>query len=84
MLGVDNPPDWVNLGCGEDLTIADLAQKVAEVVGYKGELRFDTSKPDGTPRKLLDTQLMQSLGWQPAINMESGLRSTYQDFLSKA
>lgn len=84
LLGVDNPPDWVNLGCGEDLTIAELAQKVAGVVGYKGELRFDTSKPDGTPRKLLDTQLMQSLGWQPAIDMESGLRSTYQDFLSKA
>ncbi len=82
LLSVENPPDWVNLGCGEDLTIAELAHKVAEVVGYKGELRFDTSKPDGTPRKLLDTQLMQSLGWKSAIDLKNGLRSTYQDFLS--
>ncbi len=82
LLSVENPPDWVNLGCGEDLTIAELAQTVARVVGYEGELRFDTSKPDGTPRKLLDTQLMQSLGWKPSIELESGLRSTYEDFLS--
>jgi GDP-L-fucose synthase len=80
LLGVANPPDWVNLGCGEDLTIAKLAKTVARVVGYEGALKFDPTKPDGTPRKLLDTRLMQTLGWKPEIDLESGLRSTYEAF----
>jgi GDP-L-fucose synthase len=68
---------WINVGCGSDLSIAELAAAIARVVGFKGSIRFDTSKPDGTPRKLLDTSRMTALGWTPRIGLESGLRSTY-------
>jgi GDP-L-fucose synthase len=68
---------WINVGCGSDLSIAQLAAAIARVVGFKGAIRFDTSKPDGTPRKLLDTSRMTALGWTPRIDLESGLRSTY-------
>jgi len=68
---------WINVGCGNDLSIAQLAAAMARVVGFKGAIRFDTSKPDGTPRKLLDTSRMTALGWTPRIDLESGLRSTY-------
>lgn len=81
LLEADNPPDWVNLGCGTDISIRDLAQTVAQVVGYTGELVFDTTKPDGTPRKLMDTTRMSALGWTPRIPLETGLRAAYADFL---
>jgi GDP-L-fucose synthase len=68
---------WINIGWGHDLTIAELAQAIARVVGFAGPIRFDTSKPDGTPRKLLDTSRMTGLGWAPRIELEAGLRSTY-------
>lgn len=80
LLGVEEPPDWVNLGCGEDVTIRELAETVKRVVGYEGALKFDTSKPDGTPRKLLDVSRMTALGWQARIGLEDGLRSAYADF----
>ncbi len=67
----------VNVGCGEDITIAELAQLLKKVVGYPGELQFDTSKPDGTPRKLLDTAKINKLGWKPRVKLEEGLRRTY-------
>jgi GDP-L-fucose synthase len=67
----------VNVGWGKDVSIAELAKLVADAVGYKGELRFDRSKPDGTPRKLLDTSRLAALGWQPKIPLEAGLASTY-------
>jgi GDP-L-fucose synthase len=73
---------WVNVGWGRDLSIAELAQALAQVVGFKGSIRFDTSKPDGTPRKLLDTSRMTTLGWVPRIDLEPGLRSTYDWYLS--
>jgi GDP-L-fucose synthase len=78
----DNGAPLVNLGCGEDLTVRDLAELVAEVVGVAPELVFDSSKPDGTPRKLLDTSRMVELGWQPRTSLRDGLRQTYSDFCS--
>jgi GDP-L-fucose synthase len=70
----------VNLGWGEDVTIKELAEMVAAVSGYKGKLLFDTSKPDGTPRKLLDTSRLTSLGWKPKINLKDGIVQTYAWF----
>ena len=73
---------WVNVGCGRDGTIAELADIIRRVVGFAGALRFDTSKPDGTPRKLLDTRRLTELGWTPQIGLEAGIRSTYEWFLN--
>jgi len=74
----DEPP--INVGWGEDISIGELARLVADTVGFNGELRFDPSKPDGTPRKLLDTSRMTALGWQPKIHLKAGLASTYEWF----
>jgi GDP-L-fucose synthase len=73
----------VNIGCGEDVTIRELAELIAEVVGFRGELVFDVSKPDGTPRKLLDIARLTTLGWKPFTQLRDGLRMTYQDFLNR-
>ncbi|MBX6371703.1 MAG: GDP-L-fucose synthase [Acidothermus sp.] len=67
----------INVGVGSDLTIAELAELVAKVVGFSGEIRFDPSKPDGTPRKLLDVRRISALGFQPRISLEEGIRATY-------
>ena len=74
----------VNLGVGDDLTIKELAEKVMGVVGFKGSIRWDTSKPDGTPRKLLDVSKVRSLGWKPTISVEQGIASTYEWYLKNA
>jgi GDP-L-fucose synthase len=74
----------VNVGCGEDVTIRELAELIARVVGYEGRLAFDPSKPDGTPRKLLDVGRLTALGWRPRIALEDGIRGTYQWFLANA
>ena len=71
---------WINIGCGGDLTMKDLGEKVADVVGFEGEIEFDYWHPDGTPRKLLDSNKLFSLGWQPSISLEEGLRQTYEDY----
>jgi GDP-L-fucose synthase len=71
-------PEPVNIGVGEDLSIREIAEMVAEVVGFDGELQFDTTKPDGTPRKLLDVSKIESLGWEPQIGLREGLDSTYR------
>ncbi|HEX6144281.1 MAG TPA: GDP-L-fucose synthase [Geminicoccaceae bacterium] len=71
----------VNVGCGEDLPIGELADVVRRVVGFEGGLRFDPSKPDGTPRKLLDTSRLTALGWRPRVPLEAGLESAYRWFL---
>ena len=84
LLGVENPPDWVNLGYGDDVTIRELAELVKEVVGYQGALQFDATKPDGTPRKLMDVSRMSALGWQAQIPLSAGLESAYQDFCAAA
>lgn len=71
----------LNVGTGEDVTIRELAETVGKVVGYEGEIVWDSSKPDGPPRKLTDISKLRSLGWEPKIGLEAGLRSTYQWFL---
>lgn len=69
--------EHINVGCGEDISIADLAQLICEIVGYEGKIEFDTSKPDGTPRKLMDSTRLRALGWAPCISLSDGLASTY-------
>ena len=73
--------DFVNVGVGEDVSIKELAQSVKEVVGFEGELIFDTSKPDGTPRKLLDVTKINASGWKAGINLNDGIAATYEWFL---
>jgi GDP-L-fucose synthase len=77
----DFDPPLVNIGMGEDVTIAELATLIGQVVGYEGQLVFDTSKPDGTPRKLMDISRLKGLGWSPKTALEEGLREAYADFL---
>jgi GDP-L-fucose synthase len=77
-----NQPDLVNVGCGEDLRIRELAELVSGVVGFSGAIKWDTSKPDGTPRKLLDISKVRALGWRARIGLEEGLRSTYAWWLA--
>jgi GDP-L-fucose synthase len=76
-----NEKQFVNVGCGEDISIKDLTELVKKVVGYQGEIRFDTSKPDGTPRKLMDATKLRNMGWKPQITLEAGIALAYQDFL---
>ena len=72
---------WINVGWGRDTTIADLATIIARVIQFEGSVQFDPSKPDGTPRKLLDTKRLTTMGWTPRIELEDGIRSTYAWFL---
>ncbi|MDR5804225.1 GDP-L-fucose synthase [Caballeronia sp. LZ001] len=72
-----------NVGTGEDLTIRELAHMICRVVGFDGQLEFDASKPDGTPRKLLDVSKLEGMGWKASIALEEGIRATYGDFLSR-
>jgi GDP-L-fucose synthase len=74
----------VNVGWGEDVTIRELAQMIKSAVGYRGGLTFDPSKPDGTPRKLLDVTRMNGLGWRPRIPLKAGIDSTYAWFKEHA
>jgi GDP-L-fucose synthase len=74
-------PPLVNIGVGEDETIAELAEQVSRTVGFEGEIVFDTSKPDGTPRKLLDVSRLHALGWRASTSLQAGLARTYADFL---
>jgi GDP-L-fucose synthase len=79
-LAVREPAPLINIGCGQDLTIRELAETVADVVGFSGELIFDAGKPDGTPRKLLDCSRLNSLGWQPSTPLRVGLQQVCQSF----
>jgi len=83
LLELAEPPDLVNVGTSVDLPIRELAEQVAAVVGYEGTIEHDLSKPDGTPRKLTDTTLLRSTGWTPKIDLATGLKATYEDFLSR-
>lgn len=74
---------FVNVGVGSDISIKELAHLVAKTVGYKGKIVFDTSKPDGTPRKLMDVSFLHSLGWKHRIDLEAGIKSVYADFRSQ-
>lgn len=71
----------INVGCDEDITIKELAASVSDVVGYKGEIIFDSTKPDGVPRKLMNSSRIRALGWKPRINLKAGLQFAYADFL---
>ena len=73
-------PEIINVGCGEDITIRELAELICEVVGFDGELAWDTTKPDGTPRKLLDISKIRALGWKPEIPLRDGIARTYDWF----
>jgi GDP-L-fucose synthase len=78
-----NEKEIINIGCGEDISIKELAELVKEVSGYAGDLVFDTSKPDGTPRKLLDVSKIHGLGWHHKTSLKEGLKTAYEDFLTK-
>jgi len=78
-----NEKEIINIGCGQDVTIKELAEIVKEVVGFTGNLVYDTSRPDGTPRKLLDVSKIHSLGWQHKTSLKDGMKIAYQDFLKK-
>jgi GDP-L-fucose synthase len=80
LLRLHEPPDWVNVGTGTDVTIREVTEQVALAVGYMGRIVWDSSKPDGTPRKLMDVRRMSGLGWQSNIRLQDGLRLTYADF----
>ena len=80
LLRLENPPDWVNIGSGQEVSIRELASIVKSVVGFEGELKFDATKPDGTPRKLLDASLINSIGWRATTSLREGLAAAYLDF----
>ena len=80
LMDVHNDAGWINVGTGEDVTIKELAETVARVVGFKGELVWDKAKPDGTPRKLLDVSKMTALGWRATTPLERGIEAVYVDF----
>lgn len=74
----------INVGYGDDVTISELAEAVGYAVGYKGEIRFDTSKPDGAPRKWMDSSRLNALGWKPQVDLKDGLAKAYEDFITHA
>lgn len=78
-----NEPGLVNIGTGEDLSIKELALVIKKIIGFEGEIVFDTSKPDGTPRKLMDVSKLHAMGWKHRIELEEGIKMAYKDFLSR-
>jgi len=76
-------PKTINVGVGHDITIADLATLIADIIGYKGEFQYDSSMPDGTPQKLLDISRIRALGWQPKTDLNVGIQLSYEDFLRR-
>ncbi len=84
LLNDTSAPALINVGSGQEISIADLARLVQDVVDFKGDLVFDTSKPDGTPRKLADSSRLHALGWRHRINLEEGVRDAYRWFVDKA
>ena len=78
-----NEAGFLNIGVGSDVTIKHLAEMIQKVVGYEGEIHWNTEKPDGTPRKLMDVSKLHALGWKHTIDLEEGITRTYQDFLEK-
>jgi GDP-L-fucose synthase len=70
----------INVGCGSDITIRELAETIARVIDYRGDIALDYSKPDGTPRKLMDSTRLNALGWQAKVDLETGIGKAYEDF----
>ena len=83
LLRLDDPPDWINVGTGTDVTIRELTERVAAVVGYRDHISWDATKPDGTPRKLLDVSRLTALGWRARIGLREGIEKTYASFLAE-
>lgn len=83
LLQLPDPPDLVNIGSGEEISIRSVAELIAEIVGFRGRIMNDLSMPDGTPRKLSDISLIKSTGWSPRISLRDGLTAAYQDFQSE-
>jgi GDP-L-fucose synthase len=83
LLRLEAPPDWINVGSGAEVTIRELTATVAAATGFAGKIAWDSSKPDGTPRKLLDSSRLAALGWRARIGLKEGIARTYADFLSE-
>ncbi len=83
LLEMEDPPDWINVGTGTDVTIKELTECVAAVTGFSGKIVWDATKPDGTPRKLMDVSKLSSLGWTAAIQLREGVTKTYASFLAE-
>ncbi len=83
LLRLENPPDWINVGTGSDVTIRELTETVAAVTGFKGRVTWDASKPDGTPRKLLDVSALTALGWKAATGLREGIERTFRSYLEE-
>lgn len=83
LLRQDNPPDLINIGTGTDVTIRELTELVAQVIGFKGRITWDATKPDGTPRKLMDVSRLKALGWTARIGLREGVEKTYAAFLAE-
>ena len=79
----DSESGFINVGYGSDISIKQLAVRVRQIVGFEGEIVWDTSKPDGTPRKLMDNSRLRAMGWKPQIDLETGIRLAYKDFLKR-
>jgi GDP-L-fucose synthase len=77
-----NGPDILNIGAGEDMTIKELAEIIKKIIGYQGDIKWDDSKPDGTPKKLLDLTKIHNLGWQQKIGLEEGIKNTYDWYVN--
>ncbi|HXL56725.1 MAG TPA: NAD-dependent epimerase/dehydratase family protein, partial [Chitinophagaceae bacterium] len=78
-----NEAGFINIGVGEDISIIDLANLISKITGYKGEVKFDHSKPDGTPRKLMDITKLKSFGWKASIGLEEGIKMVYNELIKK-
>jgi GDP-L-fucose synthase len=83
LLRTANPPDWINIGTGMDVTIRELTETVAAVTGYRGKIAWDASKPDGTPRKLMDVSRLTAIGWRARTALREGIEKTYASFLAE-
>ena len=84
LLNMDNPPDWINLGTGTDVRIREAAEIIKDLTGFKGQITFETSKPDGVSRKLLNISRLKATGWEPRYTLQQGLEKTYQHFLNES
>jgi GDP-L-fucose synthase len=78
-----NEPQFINVGSGDEISILDLALLISDIVGFKGEIRHDLSKPDGTPRKLMDSSRLAKMGWKPIIPLEKGIRDLYAKLINE-
>lgn len=83
LIGMENPPDWINVGTGTDVTIKELTETVAAVTKFQGQIVWDTTKPDGTPRKLMDVSKLTALGWKAKISLREGVEKAYAAFLAE-